>query len=117
MITPSGPKDDLPALIELATFLPGPNRKRAQHAYVYRLKYLNTTAGEAGCVMSWEVHGGRLTYQMAIERQPNGELRCHCTCADSVFRAEAEGRSCKHVLGFLAWSRGQDPGRQMGRAG
>ena len=110
-------QDGSPAPVEMATILPGPGRKRAEHSYLYRLKYLNTTPGEAGCVMTWEVHGGRLTYQIAVERQANGQLRCHCTCADAVFRAEAEGRSCKHVLGFLAWSRGQDPEREMGRAG
>jgi hypothetical protein len=63
----------------------------------------NPNPAEVGCVMSWEVKGGRLAYQVAVEREKTGRLRCHCTCADAVFRAEAEGRYCKHVKGFLAW--------------
>jgi hypothetical protein len=52
-------------------------------------------------VLAWEVSGGRSPYQIAVEREENGRLRLHCTCADAVFRAELEGRFCKHVLGFL----------------
>jgi hypothetical protein len=51
--------------------------------------------------MTWEVSGGRLTYQIALEEDEGGGLRWHCTCADTVFRAEAEGRFCKHVRGLL----------------
>jgi hypothetical protein len=51
--------------------------------------------------MSWEVTGGRMPYQIALERSEDGNLRIHCTCADAVFRGEEEGRFCKHVHGLL----------------
>jgi hypothetical protein len=101
----------------LAALLPGPGRKRGQSSYVYRLLYRNPNPAQVGCVMTWEVQGGRLTYQVAVEREKGGRLRCHCTCADSVFRAEPEGRYCKHIKGFLAWgqslgeTRGEGPGQ------
>ncbi len=103
MVAP--PLDELRRPVELAALLPGPGRKRVHSEYLYRLRYVNTGPEEAGCVMTWEVHGGRLTYQIAVERGVDGRLRCHCTCADAVFRAEAEGRPCKHVRGFLDWGR------------
>jgi hypothetical protein len=92
--------------LEWAILLPGPNRKRREHSYVYRLKYLNLHPGTTGCLMTWEVEGGRLLYQIAVERESAGGLRCHCTCADAVYRAEENGRHCKHVRGFLAWYQG-----------
>jgi predicted nucleic acid-binding Zn finger protein len=42
-----------------------------------------------------------MPYQIALERNEAGNLRIHCTCADAVFRAEEEGRFCKHVHGLL----------------
>jgi hypothetical protein len=51
--------------------------------------------------MMWEVYGGRLTYQIALEYGPKGRMHLHCTCADAIFRAEAQGRFCKHVRGLL----------------
>jgi hypothetical protein len=36
-----------------------------------------------------------------LERDEAGNLRLHCTCADAVFRAEEDGRFCKHVRGLL----------------
>jgi hypothetical protein len=85
----------------LVTLLPGPARDRAQAAYCYRLTYRNPLPDGIGCVMIWEVTGGRLPYQIALEREEVGGLRLHCTCADHVFRAENEGRRCKHVQGLL----------------
>lgn len=105
------------APVELAALLPGPDRKRIQSPYVYRLTYRSADLDAAGCLMLWEVQGGRLIYQIAIERQEDGRLRCHCTCADWIFRAEAEGRVCKHVQGFLTCDPQQSPGTEMGRAG
>ncbi|HEV3261028.1 MAG TPA: hypothetical protein VG013_29525 [Gemmataceae bacterium] len=87
------------------TLLPGADRKRSQSSYCYRLTYQNPLAGGTGCVMLWEVSGGRLPYQIALERDEAGNLRLHCTCADAVFRAEAEGRFCKHVHGLLQCGR------------
>jgi hypothetical protein len=42
-----------------------------------------------------------MLYQLALERDDQGNLRLHCTCADAVFRAEAEGRFCKHARGLV----------------
>ena len=91
--------------IELvSTLLPGPDRKRTATAYHYRV--IHRDARGNGCVLAWEVTGGRLGYQIALERDATGHLRLHCTCADAVFRAEAEGRVCKHVRGLLNVGRG-----------
>jgi hypothetical protein len=83
------------------TLLPGPDRKRGTRPYGYRLTYRNPDAEAVGCVMLWEVCGGRLHYQVALERDQSGGLRFHCSCADAVFRGEPEGRFCKHVRGLL----------------
>src|SRR5437016_5216910 len=90
-----------PSVVALLTILPGPDRKRSAAPYSYRLVYRNPEPEAVGCVMTWEVSGGRLPYQIAIERHEAGDLRIYCTCADAVFRAENEGRFCKHVTGFL----------------
>ena len=52
--------------------------------------------------MTWDVSGGRLPYQIALERTESGAVRWHCGCADAVYRGErvAEHR-CKHVSGLL----------------
>lgn len=116
-MVPPLPHPNEPTSVVLTTLLPGPSRKRTQSAYVYRLKYCNSDPAEVGCVMTWEVQGGRLPYQIAVERKADGRLRCHCTCADAVFRAEEEGRCCKHVRGFLAWGQAQDSSCDLGRTG
>ena len=85
----------------LITILPGPDRKRAESLYQYRVTYRNPEPDAPGCVLTWEVRGGRLTYQIALESDDAGRLRWHCDCADAVYRAEEEGRLCKHVLGLL----------------
>jgi hypothetical protein len=85
----------------VVTLLPGPDRKRVARPYAYRLTYRNPHAEAAGCVMLWEVDGGRLLYQVALERDESGAVRFHCSCADAVFRCEPEGRLCKHVRGLL----------------
>jgi hypothetical protein len=117
MLPPVPESNGLPAPITLTAVLPGPDRKRAHSPYVYRMQYANTALEGSGCVMTWEVQGGRLSYQIAVERAEDGRLRCHCTCADAVYRAEGEGRCCKHVLGFLTWGQGSNAGCELGRAG
>jgi hypothetical protein len=87
--------------LSLVARLPGPGRKRATVDYRYHLTYRNPDPTAVGCVLTWEVHGGRTAYQLAVEREESGKLRLHCTCADSVFRGELEGRFCKHIRGFL----------------
>jgi len=97
-------RSEAPAV--LFTLLPGPDRKRLARPYGYRLTYRNPDADAAGCVMLWEVSGGRLHYQIAMERDEASGLRLHCSCADAIFRCESEGRSCKHVRGLLNIGRG-----------
>jgi hypothetical protein len=98
------------------TLLPGSDRKRSQAIYCYRLTYQNPLAGVSGCVMLWDVSGGRLPYQIALERDEAGNLRLHCTCADAAFRAEAEGRFCKHVHGLLQCGRPTGAAEAAGEA-
>jgi hypothetical protein len=86
--------------VGLVTLLPGPDRKRRLKSYLYRLIYRNPLPHAVGCVSTWEVEGGRLVYQVSLERQEDGELRWHCSCADAIYRGEDEGRPCKHVVGL-----------------
>jgi hypothetical protein len=86
--------------------LPGPTREREPSPYCFRLTYRNPEPGEAGCALLWEVYGGRLTYQIALEREETGRLRWHCTCADAVYRGETvANHRCKHVRGLLELGR------------
>lgn len=85
----------------LMVALPGPDRKRLPAAYQYRVTYRGPSADEPGCVMTWEVSGGRLPYQVALERTSAGRLRWHCSCADAVYRGEDDPKHrCKHVAGL-----------------
>jgi hypothetical protein len=77
--------------------LPGPTRKRSPSSYCYRLTYRNPQPNEPGCVLLWDVAGGRESYQIALERETTGYLRWHCTCADAVYRGEDAPHTCKHV--------------------
>jgi hypothetical protein len=89
----------------LLTALPGPTRKREPSPYCYRLSYRNPKPGSPGCALLWEVYGGRLPYQIALERKPSGGFDWHCTCADAIYRGEVPGHVCKHVRGLLAQGR------------
>src|SRR5947209_8492104 len=88
-----------PALSSTILFavLPGPDRRRRPSTYRYRLAYTNPQPAEPGCAMRWEVAGGRLVYQIALEREESGGLRWHCSCADAVYRGENEPHVCKHI--------------------
>jgi hypothetical protein len=81
--------------------LPGPDRARAQSPYSYQLTYRNPQPQASGCQMIWQVSGGRLVYQIVLEQNDRRKLLLHCSCADAVFRAEGEGRFCKHIRGLL----------------
>jgi hypothetical protein len=96
---------DSAAARTLFTRLAGPDRKRTHRDYAYRLLHRDLDPDAVGCVWLWEVFGGRLAYQVAVERDEAGNLRPHCTCADAVYRAESEGRFCKHVLGLLRYGK------------
>ena len=86
----------------VTVLLPGPSRKRQPAAYHYRVTYRNPDPHEAGCVMTWEVSGGRESYQIAQERTDAGDTVWHCTCPDAVYRGEAgPNHLCKHVHGLL----------------
>jgi hypothetical protein len=86
------------------TVLPGPTRKRTPSPYCYRLTHQTGQPG-AGCVLLWDVMGGRDIYQVSLERQEGGGLRWHCTCPDAVYRGEACPHVCKHVRGVQALGR------------
>jgi hypothetical protein len=65
----------------------------------------------------WEVFGGRLTYQVALEREVGGGLRWHCTCADAVYRGEeVADHRCKHVRGLVALGRARGPAKDTSAA-
>jgi hypothetical protein len=82
----------------LVAVLPGPDRKRTQSIYRYRVAFRGADAERPGCLVLWEVAGGRQPYQVALERDDAGRTHWHCTCADAVFRGELEpGHVCKHV--------------------
>jgi hypothetical protein len=96
--------NDQPAPIVYLAVLPGPDRKRSRSLYHYRLAYRTAYPEQSGCVALWEVIGGRMAYQVALERNDAGRFFWHCTCADAVYRAEEQGRVCKHVQGLLEFS-------------
>jgi hypothetical protein len=85
--------------------LPGPSRQRTPSPYCYRLTYRTPTPTEPGCLLLWDVLGGRDVYQIALQRQAGGGLRWHCTCADAVYRGENRPHLCKHVRGLRALGR------------
>jgi len=90
-----------PALAVITLLLPGPDRKRTYSPYHFRVTYRNPDAAEPGCLMTWEVTGGRDPYQLALEKTAAG-YRWHCTCADAVYRGEDDPQHvCKHVRGLL----------------
>ena len=91
-----------PPIAVTTTFLPGPDRKRTISPYHYRVTYRNPEPNEPGCVMTWDVLGGREPYQIALERLATGAGRWHCSCADAVYRGEDHpDHLCKHVRGLL----------------
>src|SRR5919199_5572083 len=94
-----------PASAVLFTILPGPTRKRERSPYCYRLTYRNPEPEVPGCALLWDVFGGRLPYQVALEREPSGGLRWHCTCADAIYRGESSNHVCKHVRGLQTLGR------------
>jgi hypothetical protein len=94
---------------ELFASLPGPTRKRQAASYRYQLTYCTPQPHEPGCVLMWDVTGGREAYQIALERQTNGKLRWHCTCADAVFRGENAPHTCKHVQALQTLGRQSPP--------
>ena len=103
-LTPDTPEPPPAPTVVMAT-LPGPTRKRTVTAYYYRLTYRSPEPKAPGCALLWEVEGGRLTYQIALEREAGGRLRWHCTCADAIYRGENEPHTCKHIRGLQALGR------------
>jgi hypothetical protein len=90
-----------PRCFGLDVLMPGPDRKRTAKAYHFRLTYRRADQLSPGCLMTWEVEGGRSSYQIALERKSDGLLHIHCTCADAVFRGDLPGHRCKHIEGFM----------------
>jgi hypothetical protein len=90
----------------LATTLPGPMRKREPVPYSYRLVYQTPEPTGRGCALLWEVYGGRTMYQVALEREMDGSLVWHCTCADHVYRTHVQpNHVCKHIRGLVGIGR------------
>lgn len=87
-----------PLVGSLVSVLPGPDRKRTPSEYRYHLTYRDSSTTD-GCVMVWEVRGGRLPYQIALERSGK-QLRWHCSCADAIYREDETNHRCKHVRGL-----------------
>ncbi len=88
----------------LFTMLPGSNRKQHPSIYRYRLKYTNPDSSQPGCAMLWEVAGGRMTYQIALERAESGELRWHCTCATQSIAARTHRTSANTSAVCATWA-------------
>ncbi|MFO0876622.1 MAG: hypothetical protein U0840_04545 [Gemmataceae bacterium] len=88
------------------TFLPGITRTRQPIPYCYRLVHQASASETPGCLLAWEVLGGRDIYQVALERHESGCLRWHCTCPDAVYRGEGRTQGCKHVRGLKGFGRG-----------
>ena len=105
MSRPTVPFDSYLAASTFFTPVPGPDRKRTVRPYHFRVTYCSPDPWEVGCAVAWEVTGGRLSYQVALEREEGGELRWHCTCADAVYRGEDAPHICKHVRGLQALGR------------
>jgi len=82
----------------LTAILPGPARDQEHSLYQYRLMYRNPDAAGQGCLMLWQVIGGRDTYQITLERDEWEQVHWHCTCADAIYRGSTiPGHVCKHV--------------------
>jgi hypothetical protein len=82
----------------LIAMIPGPGRRREYSIYQYRMVFRNPEPETDGCLALWHVSGGRMTYQVALQRDIQGQLCWHCTCADHVYRHElSESHCCKHV--------------------
>ena len=90
-----------PRFTGMIATIPGPDRKRTLADYHYRLTYRDSNPDRPGCLMVWEVKGGRLPYQLAVERTSDGRLQWHCSCADAAFRGEDSRHTCKHVRGLV----------------
>ena len=106
------------ALITL--ILPGPNRKQTPAPYHFRVTYRNPETTEPGCVMTWDVLGGRENYQIALERTTTDDLIWHCTCPDAIYREQVRPcHRCKHVRGLMSLVEtiGNTMSRAMPRAG
>jgi hypothetical protein len=87
-----------PRKMSLSIELPGPDRKRLPKQYHFTITYRNPKVQDSGCVMTWEVQGGRMAYQIALEQTPTGKRQWHCSCADAIFRGEDNpNHQCKHV--------------------
>ncbi|MBA4189536.1 MAG: hypothetical protein C0467_16235 [Planctomycetaceae bacterium] len=103
----------------ITMMLPGPDRKRIPSPYHFRVTYRNPNPGETGCIVTWEVRGGREQYQISLERTDDDALVWHCTCPDAVYHADyRHACGCKHVQGIkqVFESIGNPVGRLSARA-
>lgn len=92
-----------PSFAIVTVVLPGPDRKRTPSAYHYNVTYRNPEQTEPGCLMTWNVTGGREEYQVAAERTDDGHVSWHCTCPDAIYHGSyRHAYRCKHVHGLQA---------------
>ncbi len=90
-----------PSFALITLILPGPDRKRQPSPYHFRVTYRNPEPTGPGCLMTWDVLGGREPYQVALERTADDRTEWHCTCADAVYHGENKhAHRCKHVQGL-----------------
>ena len=86
----------------ITMLLPGPDRKRTPSPYHFRVTYRNPQPLEPGCVVTWEVMGGREEYQISLERTDDGQMLWHCSCPDAVYHEDyRNAHHCKHVRGLM----------------
>ncbi len=89
---------NVPQQAVLVAMLPGPTRNRDEALYQYRVVFRNPEPHTDGCLALWHVSGGRITYQVALQRNIDGQFCWHCTCADHVYRHELDpNHYCKHI--------------------
>lgn len=90
-----------PMVAQMRMTLPGPDRWRSPTDYQYTVTYRSPDGKIPGSLMTWQVDGGRLSYQVVLELTDSGQRKWHCTCADAIYRGSPE-HECKHVQALRA---------------
>lgn len=109
MAAPLRNPSDSPGVV--TAILPGPNRQRRPTRYAYCVRYRNPDPRQPGCLITWDVLGGRDDYQIAAEWTLDNRIAWHCTCPDAIFRGSRHpARFCKHIHGlFTVLNIGSEP--------
>lgn len=75
--------------------LPGPDRKRTDHLYRFRMVHKGDPSDP--CQQVWQVDGGRQTYQVVLNHKGMWE----CSCAAGVY---SKSGPCKHAKCLMAFT-------------